>query len=203
MGRQSNPLEAPALAVGQVLFFEAREKFEDVGRSRLMVEILDLWTVTRRVGGHIVLERHRNVDYFARHAFTSPSCRGLVPGIHVFTVLASFKTWMAGTSPAMTKRRETMPAYWVARSKINDPVEYKKYTDLVPAIIAKFGGKVLARGGRFQIMEGPDKFHRFIVIEFPTLEQGVACFTSPEYDKAAAFRRSGAGEVETIMVEGV
>ena len=62
----------------------------------------------------------------------------------------------------------------------------------MPAIIAKFGGKVLARGGRFQIMEGPDKFHRFIVIEFPTLEQGVACFTSPEYDKAAAFRRGGA-----------
>jgi uncharacterized protein (DUF1330 family) len=97
----------------------------------------------------------------------------------------------------------SMPAYWVARSKINDPVEYKKYTDLIPAIIAKFGGKVLARGGRFEIMEGPDKFHRFIVIEFPTLEQGVACFRSPEYDAAAAFRRSGAGEVETIMVEGV
>ena len=95
-----------------------------------------------------------------------------------------------------------MPAYWVARSKINDPVEYKKYTDLVPAIIAKFGGKVLARGGRYQIMEGPDKFHRFVVIEFPTFEQGVACFTSPEYDRAAAFRRKGAGEVETIMVEG-
>jgi uncharacterized protein (DUF1330 family) len=52
-------------------------------------------------------------------------------------------------------------------------------------------------------MEGPDRFHRFIVIEFPTFEQGVACFTSREYDKAAAFRRSGAGEVETIMVEGV
>jgi uncharacterized protein (DUF1330 family) len=96
-----------------------------------------------------------------------------------------------------------MPAYWVARSKINDPVEYKKYADLVPAIIEKFGGKVLARGGRFQIMEGPDKFHRFIVIEFPTLEQGVACFTSSEYDRAAAFRRSGAGEVETIMVDGI
>ena len=79
-----------------------------------------------------------------------------------------------------------MPAYWVARSKVNDPVEYKKYTDQVPAIVAKYGGKVLARGGRFQIMEGPDKFHRFIVIEFPTLEQGVACFKSPEYDKAAA-----------------
>jgi uncharacterized protein (DUF1330 family) len=96
-----------------------------------------------------------------------------------------------------------MPAYWVARSKINDPVEYKKYTDLAGGIVAKYGGKVLARGGRFQIMEGPDKFHRFIVLEFPTLEQGVACFKSPEYNQAAAFRRSGAGEVETVMVEGV
>ena len=35
-----------------------------------------------------------------------------------------------------------------------------------------------------------------------TFEQGVACFTSPEYDRAAAFRRKGAGEVETIIVEG-
>jgi uncharacterized protein (DUF1330 family) len=95
-----------------------------------------------------------------------------------------------------------MPAYWVARSKINDPVEYKKYTDLVPAILAKYGGKVLARGGRHQIMEGPQKFQRFVVVEFPTFEQAVACFTSEEYDEAAAFRRSGAGEEETIIVDG-
>src|ERR1700688_3247189 len=96
-----------------------------------------------------------------------------------------------------------MPAYWVARSKINDPVACKKNTHLVPAIIAKYGGKVLGRGGRFQIMEGPQKFQRFVVIEFPTFEQGVACFTSDQYNKAAAFRRAnGASEVETIMVEG-
>jgi uncharacterized protein (DUF1330 family) len=94
-----------------------------------------------------------------------------------------------------------MPAYWVARSKINDPAEYKKYTDLVPGIIAKHGGKVLARGGRYEIMEGPQKFHRFVVIEFPTFEAGVACFKSDEYNAAATFRRSGAGEVETIMVD--
>jgi uncharacterized protein (DUF1330 family) len=95
-----------------------------------------------------------------------------------------------------------MPAYWVARAKINDPDEYKKYTDLVPGILAKYGAKVLARGGRFEIMEGPDKFRRFVVVEFPTFEQAVACFKSPEYDAAATFRRSGAGEVETIIVDG-
>lgn len=95
-----------------------------------------------------------------------------------------------------------MPAYWLARSKINDPVEYKKYTDQVPGIIAKYHGKVLARGGKYRIMEGPDTFHRFIVIEFPTMEQAVACFESPEYQAAAAYRRDGAGIVENVIVEG-
>ena len=61
-----------------------------------------------------------------------------------------------------------MPAYWVARSRIDDPAAYKKYTDLVPDILAKYGGRALARGGKFQIMEGPAKFQRFIVVEFPT-----------------------------------
>jgi len=110
----------------------------------------------------------------------------------------SFKHWPVSVQHG---RDNEMPAYWVARSKINDPAEYKKYTDLVPAIIAKHGGKVLARGGRHRILEGPPKFHRFVVIEFPTFEQGVACFESDEYNKAASFRRGGAGEVETIMVE--
>lgn len=96
-----------------------------------------------------------------------------------------------------------MPAYWVARSRIIDPIDYKKYTDLVPDIIARHGGKFLARGGRFQIMEGPRQFHRFVVIEFPTFEAGVGCFTSADYDRAAAFRRRGAGQVETVIVEGI
>ena len=95
-----------------------------------------------------------------------------------------------------------MPAYWVARSKINDPVEYKKYTDRIPAILKRYGGKVLARGGRFKILEGPQKFQRFVVIEFASLEQAVACHDSPEYQEAAAFRKSGAGEVELVIVEG-
>ena len=39
-----------------------------------------------------------------------------------------------------------MVAYWVARSKVNNPDQYKKYTDLAPGILQKFGGKILARG---------------------------------------------------------
>ena len=95
-----------------------------------------------------------------------------------------------------------MPAYWVARASITDPVAYKKYTDLVPNIISRHGGRILARGGRYRIMEGPETFHRHVVIEFPTLEQAVACFESSEYQEAAAFRRAGGGVVENVIVDG-
>ena len=83
-----------------------------------------------------------------------------------------------------------------------DPVAYKKYTDRIPGIISRHGGKVLARGGRYRIMEGPENFHRFVVIEFPTMEQAIACFESPEYQEAAAFRKDGGGVVENVIVEG-
>ena len=96
-----------------------------------------------------------------------------------------------------------MPAYWVARARITDPEQYKKYTDRVPEIVNRYGGKILARGGRYRIMEGPEDFHRFVVIEFPTVEQGAACFESPEYQEAAAFRRAGGGVVENVIVEGM
>jgi uncharacterized protein (DUF1330 family) len=95
-----------------------------------------------------------------------------------------------------------MPAYWIARSSITDPATYKKYADQVPAILKRHQGKVLARGGRYQIMAGPQTFQRYVVIEFPTFEQGVACFESPEYQAASVFRDAG-GVVETVIVEGV
>lgn len=95
-----------------------------------------------------------------------------------------------------------MPAYWIARARINDPVEYKQYTDRIPEILKKYGGKALARGGRHQVMEGTDKYHRFVVVEFPSLEQAVKCHASPEYQEAAAFRRApGVSEVEQVIVE--
>lgn len=95
-----------------------------------------------------------------------------------------------------------MPAYWCARSRIFSPELYKRYTDRVPAIIGDHGGTVLARGGRFQILEGPQLFTRFVVIEFPSFDRALACHDSNAYQEAAAFRRSGGGEVELVIVEG-
>lgn len=95
-----------------------------------------------------------------------------------------------------------MPAYWLARSKINDPVEYKRYTDLVPDILARFNGKVLARGGRHEHLEGEGFYVRHVVVEFPTFEDAVACHRSPEYQEARKFRLNGVGNNELAIVDG-
>ena len=41
-----------------------------------------------------------------------------------------------------------MTAYWMARAKINNYDEYMKYATRVPAILEKYQGKILTRGGR-------------------------------------------------------
>ena len=90
-----------------------------------------------------------------------------------------------------------MPAYWVARAKITDPAQYKETRTSCRrssrVTVARFSRAVAAT----RSTKGPHDFHRFVVIEFPTLEQGVACFESPEYQAAAAFRRAGGGSSRT------
>ena len=95
-----------------------------------------------------------------------------------------------------------MVAYWVARARVNDPAEYRKYAERVPGILARYDARVLARGGAHETLEGPDVFERFVVIEFPSMEAAKACFESPEYREAAAFRRANeAGRNELTIVE--
>jgi uncharacterized protein (DUF1330 family) len=97
-----------------------------------------------------------------------------------------------------------MTAYWIARAKINDPVEYKKYTDRIPEIPAKYHGEVLSRGGEYKMLEGPKIFERFIVIKFPSPADAETCFNSDEYQSAAVFRRAeGVAQNElTIVASG-
>mgnify|MGYP001303057395 CR=1 FL=1 len=95
-----------------------------------------------------------------------------------------------------------MPAYWLARSKLYDPVEYKRYTDLVPKIIEKYNGRILVRGGKHQHLEGSLYFQRHVIIEFPTFEDAVECHKSAEYQEARLFRLNGVGDNELVIVDG-
>jgi uncharacterized protein (DUF1330 family) len=95
-----------------------------------------------------------------------------------------------------------MAAYWIARSQVLDPVRYMKYAEKVPPILSAHGGVVHVRGGDYKVIEGPSRFTRFVVIEFPSMENALACYYSPEYQAARSFRLHGAGEVEIIFVNG-
>lgn len=92
-------------------------------------------------------------------------------------------------------------AYWVARVTVTDPDRYKLYVEgSVPAILAH-GGKILARGGKYELLEG-DGRPRNVVIEFPSLDAARSCFNSPAY-QAAKVHRKTAGTIELVIVEGV
>ena len=47
-----------------------------------------------------------------------------------------------------------MVAYVVAEVEVTNPEGYKPYTELVPASIALYGGRFLARGGTAEVLEG-------------------------------------------------
>jgi uncharacterized protein (DUF1330 family) len=91
--------------------------------------------------------------------------------------------------------------YWIARVDVTNPDAYKKYVEGTVEAFEKYGARFLARGGRTQALEGVARA-RNVVTEFDSLELAVACYNSPEYQRAKAFR-DGAAEAEIVVVEGV
>ena len=94
-----------------------------------------------------------------------------------------------------------MKAYWIAHVDVTDLEQYQQYTQRAPAAFAAFGGKLLARGGRSEAMEGRATPQRSVVIEFPSYDQAVACYRSAQYQEACKHRQ-GVAKAEVIIVEG-
>lgn len=94
-----------------------------------------------------------------------------------------------------------MAGYVIALIDVTDEEAYKEYVKRTPAAIAKYGGKILVRGGRNETIEGPQAPKRIVVIEFPSFEAAKAMQTSPEYAEAKKFRM-GAATGQFIVVEG-
>ena len=94
-----------------------------------------------------------------------------------------------------------MKGYWIAHVTVTDPESYQKYVDGTGAAFAKYGARFLARGGKCEQLEG-EGHARNVVIEFPSMEQALACYHSPEYQAARA-HRVDAGIANLMIMEGV
>ncbi|MBI4161744.1 MAG: DUF1330 domain-containing protein [Acidobacteria bacterium] len=94
-----------------------------------------------------------------------------------------------------------MAAYLIADVEITDPERYREYIRLVPATIAKYGGKFLVRGGRAERLEGSWDPKRIVVLEFKTFERAMEWWGSEDY-RGPKNLRQAASVTNMILVEG-
>lgn len=73
-----------------------------------------------------------------------------------------------------------MGALWIGHVEVTDAEGYAEYAARAAEVIPSKGGLFVARGGRYQQMEGKDHA-RNVVIRFDTFEEAVACYRSAEY----------------------
>ena len=95
-----------------------------------------------------------------------------------------------------------MSAYLVVNIDVRDPERYAEYVKRVPATIAQYDGKYLARGGRAETLEGEWTPKRVVVLEFPSYERARQWWTCEEYRELKELRRS-ASVGNIILVEGM
>ena len=95
-----------------------------------------------------------------------------------------------------------MAAYVIAEIDITDPKAYEEYRTKVPAVIAKYGGRYIVRGGKVEALEGGWQPKRLAVLEFPSMEQAQKFYRSEDYAPLIKLRqRASKGKI--VVVEGL
>lgn len=92
-----------------------------------------------------------------------------------------------------------MAALWIAHVHVTDAEAYGKYAKLAGPAIAAHGGKFLARGGDYHILEGAQR-ERHVVAQFPSKQAAYDCYHSPAYQEALSHAH-GASERDLVIVE--
>jgi uncharacterized protein (DUF1330 family) len=90
--------------------------------------------------------------------------------------------------------------YWIGRVDVTNPDGYKEYVAANAVPFRKYGARLLVRGGKFECMEGESR-SRTVVIEFEDYETALACYRSPEYQRAMALRK-GRAVADILVIEG-
>lgn len=93
-----------------------------------------------------------------------------------------------------------MTVYTIASIEVTDPDEYAEYAKLAGPAVAKFGGKFLARGGAYEVMEGQAR-SRNVIIEWPDMDTAKEFYNSSDYQRALAHGLPAA-ERNYLFVEG-
>jgi len=93
-------------------------------------------------------------------------------------------------------------AYFIVQSTISDEAQYQKYRDAVIPLMARFGGKIIARGAKVEALEGRHDGRRMVIFEFPSMDAIHAFWSSPDYVPVKKIRE-GAAALDVWAVAGV
>jgi uncharacterized protein (DUF1330 family) len=98
--------------------------------------------------------------------------------------------------------RDMSFGYLIGEIDVKDPEAYKEYVAGTPAVVAKFGGEFIVRGGKTLAKEGQPPLGRVVVIRFPSYEKAKAFYESREYAGLLALRLS-LTDSRLFLVDGV
>jgi len=90
--------------------------------------------------------------------------------------------------------------YWIPHIDVSDTEGYKAYVAATPAAHEKYGGRALVRGGAQEVVEGKGR-SRNVLREFVDYATALACYRSPEYQRARPLRLAhSVGDL--VIIEG-
>lgn len=95
-----------------------------------------------------------------------------------------------------------MAVFMIIQARISDAEKFHAYTAVVPALVARFGGRYRVLGGATTVLEGRWPEMKTAVSEWPDRAAAEAFWHSPEY-RAACALRAGAGEFNIVLIDGL
>lgn len=96
-----------------------------------------------------------------------------------------------------------MAVYVILDIDIHDPQRYEEYQAKVPALIEKYGGRYIVRGGAHQVVAGDWHPKRVVVFEWPNREAWAEFQNSPEYQPLKQIREESTTLRALVIVDGV
>jgi uncharacterized protein (DUF1330 family) len=91
-----------------------------------------------------------------------------------------------------------MAGMWVAHIDVRDDDLYADYIKGSSEVVAAYDGEFIARGGRYQQVEGKD-YPRNVLVRFPTYERAVEAYESGEYQAIIGIAKEASDRTLTII----
>ena len=81
-----------------------------------------------------------------------------------------------------------MPAFVIVDVDVKDPETYKEYRAKAAPTVKQYGGRYIVRGGAVTHVEPGWDLHRFVILEFSSVDAVHRWYRSPEYQKVLPIR---------------